>query len=550
MPHWIERVADELLKYWGYKSSYNLNGGLSVSGLQHVGRLRGEIVLNDALAKVLREQGYEARHTLVVYTLDAWKGKEAQLKQFENPKEAEAYRDWPLIRVPDPFGCHENWVEHYWEDFGSYLDRFALDVKVVYTHEVYKSDRMKKFITEVIMKKRSDIIRALNKYRKRNPYPSDWIPFDPICDECGRIGRAKTLSISGEKVEYSCECGHVGETSLGNGKLKWRLEWPSLWWFLEVNFEPYGKDHAMPGGSRDSSIDLANNVFKFKPPYGIMNEWVGYVVRGKDMGDMGSSDFIGFTPKEWLKVADPEVLRYYYLVNNPDRRLVVGLDNVYAYVDRFDRAERVYFGAEEFGGSEEEEEVVKRSYELSFVRDPPKSLPFQLPFLHAVALVQTLPGENLLEEAVQRLKYTKVLTRELSEEELSRLRRRLKQALYWLEHYAPERFKVEIVEEVTPELAEHVEMDVSGLLEALVEKLEAISWREDEIKGAMVSIKRKSKKEEREFFKAMYLALFGKPYGPRIAPYMALMPREEVVKRLREISAYIRKKFTEEARTP
>jgi hypothetical protein len=32
---------------------------------------------------------------------------------------------WPLIRVPDPKGCHSNWVEHYWEDFGGYLDKFT-----------------------------------------------------------------------------------------------------------------------------------------------------------------------------------------------------------------------------------------------------------------------------------------------------------------------------------------------------------------------------------------------------------------------------------------
>jgi len=78
MPHWIDELAEKLLQY--LESHFDkisepiiLNGGLSVSGLQHVGRLRGEITLNSALRYALEERGYKVKQFLTLYTQDEWK---------------------------------------------------------------------------------------------------------------------------------------------------------------------------------------------------------------------------------------------------------------------------------------------------------------------------------------------------------------------------------------------------------------------------------------------------------------------------------------------
>ncbi len=534
--HWIEELAEKVLSKWRGEV-FTGNGGLSVSGLQHVGRLRGEITLVDTLLRVLGEKGVETRHMLTLYTMDAWKGKEPQLSQFSDKEEARRYVGWPLYKVPDPHGCHDNWVEHYWEDFGGVLDRFARHVDVVTTKELYESNpRMKEFVLKSVTELREKVVDTINKYRGEKKLPKTYIPFQPVCEKCGRIDTTETLEVdaAGYRVRYRCRhCGHEGWQSLTRGKLNWRVEWVGVWYALKVDFEPYGKDHATPGGSRDSCVDLARNVYGFEPPMGTAYEWVGYRVRGKDMGDMGSSDFIGFTPRQWVEVAEPEVLRYLYLSVPPMRRVVLSLEEVPRYYDVYDKAERVYYGLEEV----EDGETMAKAYRYALLSEPPPRPPFQLRYLHAAILSQLLPsGGEDVEEVIERLRETKQLRGELSPEDLERIKTRIRLARRWVERYAPSYYRIKLVEEPPlEEIAGVVDDEVAALLRELYSRLESLDeWSEDKIKEAMVGLK-KSKSAERRMFRALYLAFFGRPYGPRIAPYLAMLNRDVVLERIKRI---------------
>ena len=538
--HWIDKLSEEIISLVDsekVKEPIVLNGGLSVSGLQHVGRLRGEIVLVNAIKRLLEERGIKAKQSLVLYTKDPWKGKPTQLSQFSDIEEGKKFVGWPLHMVPDPHGCCESWVEHYWHDFGDYLDEFAEGVEVLKTHDMYtNNERIKEFVKLAVIKRR-EIITVLNKYRGRKPLPSNWIPFEPVCESCHRIDstEATDFDLKNYKVTYKCNCcGYQGETRMEQGKLAWRLEWVGVWYALNVTFEPFGKDHAVPGGSRDSCNDLAINVFNLKPPLGTAYEWVGYVKDGKDLGDMGSSDFIGFTPKEWIEVAEPEVLRFLYLLSYPMKRILLGLERIPSYVEQYDKAERVYYG-KELVKSSEREKLLKRSFELAQVKPLPKEMPFQLPYLHAVALVQTLPKSgDLVEEAIKRLRATKKISGDLDSESLERIKRRLKLARTWLERHAPEIYQIEVLKELNKDVLEEIPLNVVGLLKSLYDNLRRVEWRDEEIKEAMIKVPKKKGREEREFFKALYLIYFGKPYGPRIAPYLSMLDKEFVLNRLRK----------------
>lgn len=535
--HWIDRVVQGILEYWGEKSTINCNSGLSVSGLQHVGRLRGEITIANVIKEKLRDLGHNSRHTLILYTQDEWKGKESQLKVFQNPEEAKQYRGWRLIDVPDPYGCHDGWVQHYWMDFGDYLDEFSIDVKIITTTEIYRQESMKKIIKS-IMEKRKRAREIINKYRGRKPYPEDWIPFEALCPDCRRIG-AKVVSIDLDRwmAEYVCSCGSHGWSNMEFGKLNWRLEWTALWMVLDVGFEPFGKDHATPGGSRDSCVDLAENLLQFKPPYGLPYEWVGLSENGKDLGDMGSSDFKGFTPKDWLRYAEPEPLRYIYLYNDPMRRITLGLKQIPQYVNNYDRAERIYYGIEEVA-SKEEETRIKRSYELARLTPPPNKMPFQLPYLHAVLLAQVLPEENRVEEAVERLKKCGLL-KEIDDESLKHIEIRLEKAGRWAEEQAPESYKIRILKEINQKILDSLSLWQKNMLKRVAEALKAIGWNENEIKDSMSNIGKaycKTKEQQREFFEAMYQVILGRKYGPRIAPLLSILNRDWVIRRFEEAS--------------
>jgi len=532
--HWLDALVDELEEKLRGRGREVLvfNGGLSVSGLQHIGRLRGEVLIPEAVRRELERRGFRVRQLLTIYTQDPWKGKKEQLQAFRDPEEAKRYIGWPLIRVPDPEGCHGNWVEHYWSDFGPYLKDFTDGrIEVVTTTDLYRG-RLKEFTLRLVIPRREEVRRVINKYRGRKPYPPGWIPVEPICSGCGRIDSTEATQLldGGERVRYRCRhCGHEGVARIEDSKLNWRLEWVGVWWSLNVDFEPYGKDHATPGGSRDSCNELAVKVFGFQPPEGLPYEWVAIRVGGRE-ADMTSSGFVGVTPREWLEVAHPQILRFLYFLHPPMKKIVVDMAEIPSYYSQYYRAERIYFGLEE-AGDEEEAEVLRRTYELSHPREPPREPPSQPPYSHVAIIVQVVPRDKLPEEALRRLKRAGHLKDD--EYSIRWATELVWKALNWVERYAPERLKFRIPEEVPEEAAR--EIRDPDRLEAAAKALEAVEeWTEDSVKEALVRFgEGMSGRERREFYRDFYLAFVAKPYGPRAAPLLAVLGKEYSVDRLR-----------------
>ena len=111
--HWADELLDEIGASMKGREGLVVNAGLSVSGLQHVGRLRGEIVLSHTIARAMRDEGHEVVQDLVLYTQDQWKASPRQVAEFADGSGTK-YASWRLIDVPDPHGCHATWVDHYW----------------------------------------------------------------------------------------------------------------------------------------------------------------------------------------------------------------------------------------------------------------------------------------------------------------------------------------------------------------------------------------------------------------------------------------------------
>ena len=530
MVHWFDELLREARSSVGTKPSLVINGGLSVSGLQHVGRLRGEIVMSHCLARALREEGRHVVQGLVQYTQDQWHGKPWQLSQFPGDS-GRQYIGWRLVEVPDPHGCHANWVDHYWSEFASYLDAYAPDVHVTSTTELYRRQDLHELIADLAARA-EDVRAVVNKFRPRKPYPPGWIPFEPYCNMCHRVGNARALRVNDAiSVDYECDCEDYGTSPLELGKLNWRLEWPAIWKTLRVDVEPFGKDHAAPGGSRDSCKEIASVIMGFTAPFGIPYEWVGLGERGLDRGDMGSSDAIGFGPATWAEVGDPEVLRYAYLSVPTSRRIVLDLSKADVYHDGYDAGERAYFG----GGNTEEEQLHRRTYELAAMATPPNAAPFVLPYRHAAYLSQISPAEDRVGWVIRRLKDTRVLQRDLSADERDRIGRRLVQARRWVEAYAPEN-RVVLLERLTDDVrAQLTKQDRESLMIFAV-KAGATDWREDAIKASMVALTKGEKLPvmQSRFFRNLYLVLLGTEKGPRAAPFLAVLDKQFVLDRLRD----------------
>ncbi len=531
--HWIDEYADKLYEALVKrgKETYVFNGGLSVSGLQHIGRLRGEIIYGEVLRKILSKRGLKIKQYITLYTMDEWKGKEEQLRVFKNPEEAKKYQGWPLYKVPDPKGCHSNWVEHYWEDFGPYIKEFTDgEIEPITTHELYQGP-LREFIHETF-RLREKVIATLNKYRGTKIKP-DWIPFQPICRRCGRINSTEALEIlEDNKVRYRCRnCGYEGVADLSEGKLSWRIEWVGIWRVLNVDFEPYGKDHAVPGGSRDSCVDLAVNVYGFQPPEGFPFEWVALRVDREDK-DMTSSGFIGVTPKQWLEIAHPHIYRFLILKTPPMKRIVIDLRAIPQYYNQYFRAERIYYGLEE-AKDEDEKILLSRSYELSYPRgEPPKEPPEQVSYTHLAILSQIIPRELWSTEGIRRLQMSGNLPEKPSKYGLRRVIETIEKAFNWVNKYGPEELKVELLPEPTPEIIESIPEKHRRILKKMGEGLEKLeTWSEENIKNTMINVtKDLSPSERKKFYQSFYKLFLGRPSGPRAAPLLAILGKNESLK--------------------
>ncbi len=537
-PHWVDKLTTDLIANWPNIKQFNCNCGISVSGKQHVGRLRGEIILTNAVVNELKQHGYSATHSLILYTSDPWKGKESQRKAFSNPEEAKKYIDWRLIDVPDPTGQFSSWVDYFWKDFGDPLPKFSHEIDILRTHELYQEEHMRKVIIELITKK-DQVREILNKYRGEHPFPENWIPFNPLCSKCRRIGTTKALEVDLQsyRVHYYCSaCKEEGWSDMKLGKLTWRLEWLAIWYILMVHFEPYGKDHATVGGSRDSCIEVLETVLKHRGPFGFWNEWVGYSKGRTDFGDMTSSGFIGFTPTTWLNYADAEVLRYIYLKPPPRRRIILGLDKIPIYVDEYDKAERIYYGLEDFE-DESELHTILRSFEIVHYNNIPKYRGFQLDYNHAVILSQLISNDlKGLELAIKKLRATEILKETPSEEIRAYIHRRLDCSRRWVNDYAPSHLQINIPEKISNEVRKQISEKNHELLLKLINALSSIKWTENEIKNSMIKVKEESnltRNEMNQFFSILYKIFLGSPQGPRLAPFLSALDKEWVLSRLK-----------------
>ncbi len=525
--HWIDELVSEILDYWepGTKT-INCSCGLSMSGLQHVGRLRGEVTITNTIMHLLRDEGIKTQHNIVRYTSDPWKGKQKQITQFPDPDKATNYIGWRLIDVPDPQGEFANWPERYWQEFGGALDHFSRDSQILSTHEIYTWPKMQDLVKFAI-EHRDQVREVVNKYRPRNPRSSDWIPIEVVCEQCKRINAAKVIAVDLDAytADYHCSnCGNTGNTSITNGKLSWRVEWAALWKVLKVGFEPFGKDHATPGGSRDSAKEISETIFKFKAPAPFAYEWVGLIEGGVDKGDMGSSDFLGFTPHTYLSVASGLSLRYLFLKNKPMRRITLGLEFVPNYVGQYDRAERLYYGQETSKAPAEEQSDIRRSYELAQLDPIPSEAPLQIPYLHAVVLGQILPDDDFLDIAITKLTDTAQIPTKLTEPERTYVYTRLKRAKTWASTYAPDSYRFHVIDQPPPNLNKDISPELRQLFQALHNQLNPTNWTEQAITNTMKAITlplRKNKSLQYEFFRLIYQAFFGRNEGPRIAPFFA-----------------------------
>ncbi len=522
MKHWVENVADSLNERDVEK--HVIASGTSISGSIHIGN-SCDVFIANAVTRALKNAGAPAE---VIWIADDY--DPLRKVPYPLPASYEKYLGIPYAHIPCPEDCCSNFVEHFETPFLETLDDFGITLQIYSGEKMYKEGVYDDYV-RISMEKAPQIRHIFNQYRE-NPLAEDWLPYNPICGECGRINTTYANGYVEDTVHYRCECGHEGSMDIksGEGKLTWRVEWAARWKIFGITCEPFGKDHAASGGSYDVSSIISSEIFNYPAPYPVPYEWI--TLKGDAMS---KSKGVFFTPCQWLEIGAPETLNYFIFRSKPLKHKDFNPEMPFLdFIDQYDRIERIYFGAED-PASEKEEEKAKKIYEISQIELEDK-IPFQPSYRFMSVAYQIADGDidgvfeilkknSQLPEHMNHLEFG-----DLSTDELKRLEMRLNQVKNWLDKYAPQFVKFQVMKKI-PKMP--LDDNQTLFLLKLADILDEIDFTPEELHDEMYNLLREFDLKPQKAFQAIYKRIIGKKQGPRAASFVLSLDKDFVVNRFR-----------------
>ncbi|MDP2671668.1 MAG: lysine--tRNA ligase [bacterium] len=492
---WADIVAKETKR----KEPILVNDAKTPSGKVHVGSLRG-VLIHDFVYKSLLKLGKKARYTYHFDDFDPMDG----LPIYLDKEKYEKYMGFPLKDVPSPQRGYTSYADYYAKDFLKVFNSLGAEPEIVWSYkDMYASGRLDQAIKIVLDK--APEIQEIYQRVSGSEKKKDWFPFQPVCENCGRIGTTRVYFWDGKQVSYVCEkdmvewavgCGYEGKVSPfgGKGKMPWKVEWPSKWLVNQVGFEGSGKDHTSKGGSRDIGNHIAREIFKIEPPEDLAYEH--FLFGGKKMS---SSKGLGASAAAVAEVLPASVLRFLNARYHP--RVAIDFDPTHSdtipnLFDEYDRAREAYFA--------DPESDLGRTFEAGHIGKPVKVF---IPRFITLANWLRQPNINIEAEA------EKAKGSGLTKEDKEDLDRRARYAKIWLERFAKKEQRViEVKEQEKLTFSERVKKYFKDLDRDLDK-----DWTEEELQKRIFQIAKENDLQPKEAFTSTYQALIGDDHGPKVS---------------------------------
>ncbi|ELZ18198.1 lysyl-tRNA ligase [Natrinema thermotolerans DSM 11552] len=530
---WADTVADRI-EARDPDEPIVVKGGISPSGVPHLGNVN-EIMRGYFVAEVLRDRGHEVRQVFTADDRDPLRGLPRTLCDLEGNLvdlgEVDAGAlgrnlGAPYTDIPDPFGCCDSYGDHFATIIQDSADALDVPIELVSNTELYESGEFEA-VTRFVLEHRERAREVLSTYQDKVDADGDYVPFNPICEACGKVTETVTsVDLAGDEptVDYRCTdmeagdqtidgCGHEGTATLREGKLPWRFEWPGQWQLLGVDFEPFGKDHAE--GSWPSGQDVARNVLEIEPPVPMVYEW--FTLDGEPFSSSAGNVIL---VSDVLELLEPEVLRYFF-VKDPVKARDFSIEHLDQLVDEFDRLEAIYF--DEIEADEDERAFAERVY--PFIVEEPREERIRLPYTFA-AVLGMFDDPDLREDVARKEGHIPDDAPEWAVEEALD---RVEQARNWARRTGNE-FDYELKRTAIPD--HDFDAATEDALVELADFIEA-GHEPDEIQGEIYETAKRHDVDVGDFFAAGYRLFFDEDQGPKLGPFLAKVDREFVVARLR-----------------
>jgi lysyl-tRNA synthetase class 1 len=504
---WLNQIVDELIARHP-DGEIVVSSGVSPSGTYHLGTLR-EVLTAEVIANELRRRGRAANHLHIVDDLDVFRKVPVNV-----PADYEKYLGRPLCDIPAPQG-EGSYADFYLNDLVHAAEKMHLSMEIVRAHEKYRHGFFVPAIEKAL--EQSGKIKQILESISGHKVDDTWSPVQVLEDGYLKNRTFVSLDKDSKTIKYQDKDGKEVETSYAAGevKLNWRVDWPARWWLLQVQAEPFGRDHATKGGSYDTGQEIVKEVFGAEAPlpipYNFINKTGDTKKMSKSAGDV-------ITAAELLELLPAEVVWYFILRYSPDKQLF------------FDEGPTLMKLVDDFGEllaktdkTVEEQQLIELC--LQGVDQPTVS---RVPFSHLVASYQAAlkdPAKTL--DIISRTEYA-----ETAQQDAETIKAELKFIAAWLDKKAPEEVKFYLLEKVSAnDFSEQQKEFMSGL----ADKIEAAPGEADGdwFHKAIYEFKDSLGLEPKEMFATLYQAIIGKQSGPRAGWFLSILPRDWLIKRLR-----------------
>ena len=421
--YWADAIADRLIEKYPDRKEFVCAAGISPSGPIHFGNFR-EIITAYAVADALIRKGKKAE---LIFSWDNYDRFRKVPKGLDSSYEE--YIGTPLSQIPSPDGnLNRTYAETYQKEFETAMESFNIPVTYKNQTELYESGTYTGHI-QTAMQKREEIADILLSHMTdkgkelknidEKEYRKNYYPIAAYSKFTGK-DVTEILSYDGEsKIKYRCLITKKEEeidfTQTHTVKLNWKIDWAMRWKYEDVRFEPAGSDHAAPGGSYDTSAEIAKKIFDTEPPVFTEFGFVGLRGLGTKMsGSAGKT----VTPKTLLDIYEPTLLLWMYLRRLPKQTFSLAFDTeVYRQYDELDKALR---GHHQDDAEKRVTEILKKTHPDSMYTNP-------IPFRQLVGLGQIVQWDK---EKLQNL--LKASGQSFDEESISN---RLPKAHTWVTKY-------------------------------------------------------------------------------------------------------------------
>ncbi len=508
--YWVDQVCQKIVDKYP-TGDLRVCSGISPSGPYHIGHSR-EILTADAIKRGLVERGRNIEHVHFVDDFDALRKRYPYL-----PESFETEVGKPLFMVKAPDGVSSSYAEQFASEYLAAVEQLGVQMTVVRIHEKYQDGTFADCINTAL-NHREEIAAILNQVSGRS-VEADWLPIQILDESSDNLRTAKFIGYDEQlgKVHYLGQDGkeYSADITRGQVKLDWRVHWPAWWTIWGNQVEGFGREHATKGGSYDTGVEIAKQIFGTAPPIPVPYETIN--LKG-DTKKMSSSLGNLVSIKAALDLIPAEVLRYFTFKSRPERQLFfdpgIGLYNL---IDEYAKTESLTLAGEE--------PEFKRAWQIATLRAQEHVIS-TVPFSHLVTVYQTADGDNeKIMDILRRSGHSEAV-----KSQQASIERELKYVAAWLDNYAPDKVKFSVLAK-RPTLA--ISDQHQAILSRLADELQSSDHSADAIHNAIYEQAVNADIKPAEIFKLLYQLFIGQDAGPRLGFFLASLDQDFVLKRLR-----------------